>query len=65
MSDTKKTRIILRLKKVRRFHVYVLWYDICMVRCITQRRFALRIPGLRVAGCALCYRVVMSLYKKM
>jgi len=29
-----KTRIILPLKEVRRFHVYVMWYDICMVRCI-------------------------------
>ena len=30
----QKSRIILPLKEVRRFHVYVVWYDICMVRCI-------------------------------
>jgi len=32
----KKSRIILPLKELRRFHVYVLWYDICMVRCDAQ-----------------------------
>ena len=39
-------------------------YDICMVRCDAQRwntlktNRATRYVGPRVAGCALCYRVV-------
>jgi len=61
----KKSRIILPLKELRRFHVYVVWYDICMVRCIAWHRFALRIPVLCFARSALCYRVVTSLYKKI
>jgi len=33
-QEKKKSRIIRPLKEVSRFHVYVVWYDICMVRCI-------------------------------
>ena len=36
-SASNKSRVILPLKELRLFHVYVLWYDIWMVRCDAQR----------------------------
>jgi hypothetical protein len=51
---TWKTRIILLLTRITSFHVYVLErYDICMVRCDTQREW-------HVTGSALSWRIVLS-----
>jgi len=37
MGNSSRNNTKRKGEKLRRFHVYVLWYDICMVRCDAQR----------------------------
>ena len=37
MGHSSRNNTKQKGEKLRRYHVYVLWYDICMVRCGAQR----------------------------